>query len=400
MYLAYQAVHSPDQVPQHYIDPYNATIPDAKRRTFAGMLSALDEGVGNVTRALDAAGLTNSTLILFIADNGGPIACTDGPCGDATGSSNWPLRGGKHTLWEGGVRVTAVASGPMVHGPHGTNETGLMHHVDWLPTLLEAAGITDYTPAPGFELHGVSQWQTLTRGSRSPRADVLTNIDPAQPVTGTSIAPGSGNAAIVTAEGWKLHLGLTGPPNSWSPPNASRVTADLGGTGDIGPHIVQPATMEINCVPTTFVAGVCLPGGDIAPAVAADTPTACCAACAGVAGCTAWTYRAAERRCYIKGPSWVPVKPATNATCTSSASSRGPGPVWPLGNMTAQLYNLTVDPWERNDVAALYPDIVANLTARLTAWGMRAAVPYFSTAEVNPASNPAHHNGSWVPWLA
>ena len=141
LYLAYQAVHSPDQVPQSYIDPFNATIPtDAKRRTFAGMLAALDEGIGNVTAALDAAGMREDTLILVMADNGGAIACGDSTCGDATGTSNFPLRGGKHSLYEGGVRLLGLAAGPMVYG-RAENHTGLMHHADWLPTLLEAAGV-------------------------------------------------------------------------------------------------------------------------------------------------------------------------------------------------------------------------------------------------------------------
>lgn len=64
LYLAFQAVHSPDQVPQQYIDPYNATIADPKRRTFAGMLSCLDEAVGNVTAAVAAAGLEENTLVV------------------------------------------------------------------------------------------------------------------------------------------------------------------------------------------------------------------------------------------------------------------------------------------------------------------------------------------------
>ncbi len=123
LYLAFQAVHSPDQVPQSYIDAYNTTIPDAKRRTYAGMLSCLDEAVGNVTSALAAKGMLDSTLIVFVADNGGPITGT----GDNQGSSNYPLRGGKHSLWEGGTRLTAVVAGPGVHGPGGANETGLMH---------------------------------------------------------------------------------------------------------------------------------------------------------------------------------------------------------------------------------------------------------------------------------
>ena len=67
LYLAYQAVHSPDQVPASYVWPYNATIPDPKRRTFAGMLSCLDEGVGNVTAAIAASAIANNTLVVFIA---------------------------------------------------------------------------------------------------------------------------------------------------------------------------------------------------------------------------------------------------------------------------------------------------------------------------------------------
>ena len=75
------------------------------------MLSALDEAVGNVTAALAAAGMADNALVIFAADNGGPVACGASMCGDATGSSNYPLRGGKHSLWEGGVRLTAVAAG-------------------------------------------------------------------------------------------------------------------------------------------------------------------------------------------------------------------------------------------------------------------------------------------------
>lgn len=177
MYLATQSVHSPAQVPAHYIpSPCPWT---AKRCTFAGMIRALDAVVGNVTSALAAAGMADDTLLIFVADNGGPTPDDGG--GDSIGSTNWPLRGGKHGVFEGGVRLTSVVSGPLVSPPPGVarggNLTGLMHHVDWFPTLLEAAGV-DYTPAPGFELHGSSAWGMLTRGEASPRSEVLLNIDP------------------------------------------------------------------------------------------------------------------------------------------------------------------------------------------------------------------------------
>jgi hypothetical protein len=397
LYVAYQAVHSPDQVPQSYIDPYNATIADEKRRIFAGMLSCLDEGVGNITAALAAAGLEGSTLVLFVADNGGPIRCTDGPCGDATGTSNWPLRGGKHSVWEGGVRLTAIAAGPMVAGPLGTNLSGLVHHADVLPTLLEAAQVA-YTPAPGFELHGASQWPLLTRGGApSSRSEVVANIDPLQPAVGSSIPPGSGNAALITsgARGLlKLHLGLSGPPDVYSPPNAS-VAFGLEGDG-----AAAGAAAALNCT-AAFSDGICLPGfslpGHTAPVVVADA-AACCALCARTAGCALWTLNnvTGSRQCWLKTSGAMPV---AGATCVSSAGE-APRPfrVWPLNNMTAQLFNLSSDPWERDDIAAQNPDIVAEMTARLAEWGSRARDPYFRTATVDPLSKPSLRNGSWTPW--
>ena len=71
LYLAFQGVHSPAQVPPAYEQQYEESITDPKRRTFAGMLSAVDEGIGNVTKALAAKGMLEDTLIVFTTDNGG-----------------------------------------------------------------------------------------------------------------------------------------------------------------------------------------------------------------------------------------------------------------------------------------------------------------------------------------
>jgi arylsulfatase B len=387
LYLAFQAVHSPDQVPVSYIDPYNATIPDLKRRTFAGMLSCLDEAVGNVTAALAANGFSD-VLIVFVADNGGPIFCKDGPCGDATGTSNYPLRGGKHSLWEGGTRLTALVSGPLVHA-HGVNETGLMHHADWLPTLLDAAGI-DYTPAPGFELHGASQWPMITSGAPSSRNETVTNIDPLQPAVGAG-PPGQGNAAIITAEGWKLLLGLVGPPDSWSPPNASKVDE-----ASASAHHHETAT-SINCS-VALEWGTCFPGHDLL-SKKVQSPSDCCSLCSSTKDCVSFTYRTDTSLCYVKS---APNTSTHDSACVSGGLAPKAFAVWPLTNMTAQLYNLNVDPWERDDVAAEHPDIVATLTARLAQWGVSAKDPYFRwDSAVDPKGNPANpgRNGSWFPWL-
>jgi arylsulfatase A-like enzyme len=399
LYLAYQAVHSPDQVPASYTDPYNATIPnDAKRRTFAGMLSALDEGVGNVTAALRAAGMEENTLVIFVADNGGPIACADGTCGDATGTSNFPLRGGKHSLYEGGTRVMALAAGPMLYG-RGENHTGLMHHVDWLPTLLEAAGV-DYAPAPGFELHGASHWRSLTqRGTPSPRNETVLNIDPFQPAVG-SFPKGQGNAAIVTAEGWKLLLGLPGPPFAWSPPNSSA----SGGEAAPPPPAAAAAAAQNCSASSTFLEGVCLPGGDVGKGpVGAGSAGACCAACAALQGCAAFTWRRSSGLCYLKGS--AAGAPTSGADCTSWRGGQPPppspdGPYWPLRNDSVALYNVLVDEEEREDLSAAHPEIVAQLRGRLAAWAQLMTNDYWAQdSGVDPRSDPKLRNGTWSPWL-
>lgn len=329
MYLAFQSVHSPAQVPDEYV-PSPCPFNTSERCTFAGMVRALDEAVGNVTAALRDAGLADSTLVVFVSDNGGPIS-TDGG-GDFIGSSNYPLRGSKHSLWEGGVRVTAVVSGPLVDptpaGGPGGNLTGLVHHTDWLPTFIEAAGV-DYTPAPGFELHGVSAWGMLTRGEPSARNEVLLNIDPCQPAVDSNYpvnASKQGNAAIRVGD-WKLTVGMIGPPWDWSGPE--QVFAEVA--------------------PTDAAA----PGGS-------------------------------ERRL-------GPVNGIPNA-CGQH--------LWPLPNMTTQLFNIATDPWEREDVSSQHPDVVQTLLARVAYWATTVQVaPYWATAKIDPNFNPAKTNGTYIPWL-
>ena len=96
LYVPWNAVHSPMQATQASQQRF-AAIGDRHRRVFAGMLSAMDEGIGRILRALAKAGLEQDTIVFFISDNGGPTA-------ELT-SSNKPLRGGKGQLFEGGIRI-------------------------------------------------------------------------------------------------------------------------------------------------------------------------------------------------------------------------------------------------------------------------------------------------------
>uniref|UniRef100_A0ABM0N0W6 Arylsulfatase B-like n=1 Tax=Saccoglossus kowalevskii TaxID=10224 RepID=A0ABM0N0W6_SACKO len=174
LYLAHQAVHSgnsysPLEAPYKYTSrfPY---IQDERRRTFAGMVSALDDSVGNITRALKHSGLYENCIILFSTDNGGPAAGFD-----ANYASNWPLRGIKHTLWEGGVRGDGFIHSPLLEKP-GRISTDMIHVCDWLPTIYHIAG-GNVSSLP-TNLDGFNVWDTLSRGTPSPRTEILHNIDP------------------------------------------------------------------------------------------------------------------------------------------------------------------------------------------------------------------------------
>jgi arylsulfatase A-like enzyme len=164
LYVAFNAVHAPHQVPDRYKEAY-AQLPEP-RRTYAGMVAAMDESVGRIVDAVEKKGIASNTLFVFSSDNGGPDP------GRVT--SNGPLRAAKATVYEGGVRVPAFATWPG-HIKPGSVVDAPLHIVDWYPTLLKLAGAPLEQSLP---LDGRDAWSTITEGKPSPHQEILLNSTP------------------------------------------------------------------------------------------------------------------------------------------------------------------------------------------------------------------------------
>ncbi|CAL1272779.1 unnamed protein product [Larinioides sclopetarius] len=152
----------------------NNHIKPSDRRIYAGMVTALDDSVGKVFEALNQKDMLKKSIIIISSDNGGVAQPGSG--------SNWPLRGTKFSLWEGGVRSIGVVWSPLLGLKRPKVSMQLMHITDWLPTFYSAAGgdVDDLG-----DIDGKNMWPVV-KGERqkSPRKEVLLNIDPISGIGG------------------------------------------------------------------------------------------------------------------------------------------------------------------------------------------------------------------------
>lgn len=195
LYVAFGAPHTPLQAPESHLALY-PNIEDKKRRTYAAMVTAMDDAIGRIVVALERKGRRERTLIVFASDNGGNLPA----------ASNHPLRDQKGSVYEGGVRVPALAVWPG-RLSRGTVVTQPLHMVDWHVTLLRLAGAE---PASGRPRDGRDLWPALLGDRRPIHEEILINA-----------APGTG---ALRRGDWKFvlngHLrfkgGAPGPDFSWT----------------------------------------------------------------------------------------------------------------------------------------------------------------------------------------
>ncbi len=135
------SVHAPFDAKKKLIEKYRTQADPASAQrspTYAAMVESMDDAVGTLLDTLDRLKLSDNTIIIFTADNGGNMYNT---VDDTTPTSNAPLRGGKATMFEGGTRVPAVIAMPGVSA-NGSVSDSLIQSEDYYPTLVEALGIT------------------------------------------------------------------------------------------------------------------------------------------------------------------------------------------------------------------------------------------------------------------
>ena len=190
LYLSYNAPHAPLQASEKYLARF-ADIQNPKRRTYAAMVSAVDDGVGKLLAKLRELNLETNTLVVYLSDNGGPTSVND--------SSNRPLRGEKSSPWEGGIRVPFAAQWPG-HIPKGLVYEQPVISLDIFATITALAQAPVDAARP---LDGVNLMPYLTGEKSGPPHDAiyLRMFDPG------AYAVLSGNFKIVTlAKGSQTEL--------------------------------------------------------------------------------------------------------------------------------------------------------------------------------------------------
>ena len=151
LYVAYSVPHYPRAEPEEWTSQYLG-IEERSRRLYAASVSHMDDGIGRIIQALEVQGLARRTLVVFSSDNGGQDSWLD-TSGvydgryppDPVLGNNQPLRGWKGDVYEGGIRVPAIAYWPGVLAPSQCSVP--IHIADWMPTFAALASCRESVPS-------------------------------------------------------------------------------------------------------------------------------------------------------------------------------------------------------------------------------------------------------------
>ena len=308
-------------------------------------------------------------VLVFVSDNGGPL----------DHSNNYPLRGGKGSLWEGGVRVEAWVYSPLIPSDrHGTVWPGLAHSSDWYVTLVEGvagapAGTTAHTGPRAPD--GRNLWPALMgKNLTSPRVEVVHRV--LNRFFNTSLGDGSGMAARFREMKIMVGVNCQGDQvwQKWPEPSPAPVPFGLsGGVLEAGTDHARVAALsslqqqqqspvgaDPKCqtgLPVDYhghgtitccakECGVCGAKSECQLPVKDGKPCPCASRPGGAAACCVGTIGASGRMCATNDPPCVVSRKHHDNVC---------------------LFNLTADPTERVNLAAMpaYAQLIEKLLGRL-----------------------------------
>ena len=373
LYVAHQAPHWPIQpTPSGWLRNGGLASASPRRRHWCGIVTALDESMGVVTGSLEMTGMMNDTIIIALSDNGGDFS---------TGASNHPYRGTKMTPFEGGTRVAAFISSTnptfIPAASRGGSSHAWAHVTDLFPSLCALVGCDASGTATG-PLDGIDVWDSLVQLSvSSPRRRMVYNIDPIglAATAGNFVAGGGGGA---------------------------------GGMAD-----VKPGTDQAGAARTGLYGNL--------PEDYAAIRIGKWKLVEGIAGRSDWfgsdpaaVWGGGENTAYIMGPDLADYALLSSGGRLGDMSLGDGGQVLIKEGADFQttikrrwLFDLEVDPTERNDVSAEHPAKVVELLREIDAERQRMAPPLLLQAgpetpmartEVQPAPGGGERNviGSWA----
>ena len=161
LYMSHYATHTPIQKDPRFFDYYADMGQDKGQSNYASMVEGVDKSLGDIMNFLEKKGIADNTIIIFMADNGGNADITSK--GGIPHTQNAPLREGKGSCYEGGIRV------PLSIYWHGKTTAGVQINTptmpeDLFPTILEMAGVKDYVTDQTVD--GKSLVDLVTKGAK------------------------------------------------------------------------------------------------------------------------------------------------------------------------------------------------------------------------------------------
>ena len=195
LYMSHYTVHTPIEPHHPYYQKYSDMGLEEPEARYASMLEGMDASLGDLMDYLDEHDLAENTIILFISDNGGLSAHARG--GEAH-THNRPLRSGKGSAYEGGIRVPMIVSWPGKVEPGSVDNIPLIIE-DYFPAILEIAGINEYETVQ--EIDGISFVPRLTRErAGDPERSLVWHY----PNKWGGEGPGIGTTSTIRKGDWKL----------------------------------------------------------------------------------------------------------------------------------------------------------------------------------------------------